>query len=181
MHKTSAVQRSNPARGLARRGALALGASVALGAVGGALLGTVAGCASAPKPPRPTLVKARLQASANANPDLRQRASPLVLRLYELKSAAAFESADFLSLFERDQATLGAEMLGREEFTLRPGDMQRWDKAVGPEVRFIGVIAAFRDIERARWKTLIAVKPNLSNTVSIQADEITVTGTVVAQ
>lgn len=180
MHKTSAVRPGKPARGPARRGVLVRVASVALGAFSGTLLGALAGCASAPKPPRPTLVKATLQASTAANPDLRERASPLVLRLYELKSAAAFDAADFLSLYDRDQATLGAEMLGREEFTLRPGGMQRWDKAVGPEVRFIGVIAAFRDIERARWKTLIALQPNLSNTVAIKVDEITVTGTVVA-
>ena len=42
-------------------------------------------------------------------------------------------------------------------------------------------MAAYRDIERARWKTLIAVKPGLKNTVTIKADAITLTGNVVAQ
>ena len=139
----------------------------------------LAGCAAAP--PKPTSVKVTLQASPTVNPDARKRASPLVVRVYELKSSAAFDAADFLSLYERDQATLAAEMVGREEFTLRPGESRPWEKIVGPEVRFIGVMAAYRDIERARWKTLIPIKPNLKNVITIKADEITISGTAVQQ
>ena len=60
------------------------------------------GCAS---PPKPTVVSATLIATATVNPDAHKRPSPLVVRVYELKSAAAFDAADFVSLFERDQAT----------------------------------------------------------------------------
>ena len=141
----------------------------------------VAGCAGAPPPPKPTVVAATVQATASANPDARKRASPLVVRIYELKSSAAFEAADFLSLYERDQATLAAEMGAREEFTLRPGDTKPWEKTVAADVRFIGVIGAFRDIERARWKAIVPVKANARNVVTIRADEITITGTATAQ
>jgi type VI secretion system protein VasD len=144
-----------------------------------AALLALAGCAAGP--PKPTPVKATLQASATMNPDARKRASPLVVRVYELKSSAAFDAADFLSLYERDQATLAAEMVGREEFTLRPGESRPWEKTVGPEVRFIGVMAAYRDIERARWKALIPLKASTKNVIVIKADEITITGTVVPQ
>jgi len=139
------------------------------------------GCAGAPPPPKPTVVVATLQATASANPDARKRASPLVVRIYELKSSAAFEAADFLSLYERDQATLAAEMGAREEFTLRPGDSKPWEKTVGPDVRFIGVIGAFRDIERARWKAIVPVKASARNVVTIRADDITITGSVATQ
>jgi type VI secretion system protein VasD len=145
------------------------------------LVVVLAACAGPPPPPKPTVVAATLQASANVNPDAHKRASPLVVRIYELKSSAAFDAADFLSLYERDQATLAAEMGAREEFTLRPGDSKPWEKTVGPEVRFIGVIAAFRDIERARWKALVPVKANLRNVVTIRADEITIAGSVATQ
>lgn len=134
-----------------------------------------AGCAS---PPKPTIVSATLQAGANVNPDSHKRPSPLVVRVYELKSAAAFEAADFVSLYERDQATLAAEMAGREEFVLRPGETRPWEKTVATDAKFIGVVAAFRDIERARWKTLVAIKPNVKNIVTIQASEIAVTAKV---
>jgi len=142
---------------------------------------TLAACASPPPPPKTTVVVATLRASGTVNPDLRARPSPVVVRIYELKSSSAFGEADFLSLFERDQATLGAEMASREEFSLHPGETKPWEKTVGQDIRFIGVIAAFRDIDRARWKTLIPVTPNARNVVTISADGIAVSGTVAAQ
>jgi type VI secretion system protein VasD len=169
MHTTTTI-------GTPRHARVRLSAWVALAAAIG-----ITGCAGAPPPPKPTVVAATLQATASANPDARKRASPLVVRIYELKSSAAFDAADFLSLYERDQATLAAEMGAREEFTLRPGDSKPWEKTVGPEVRFIGVIGAFRDIERARWKAIVPVKANARNVVTIRADDITITGAVATQ
>ena len=164
--------------------AIATCTSAAHAVRGGALAALVAAlvaCAGPPPPPKPTVVAATLQASPNVNPDVRQRASPVVVRLYELKSSAAFDAADFLSLYERDQATLAAEMGAREEFTLRPGDSKPWEKTVGPDVRFIGVIAAFRDIERARWKAIVPAKANARNVVTIRADDIAIAGSAVVQ
>ncbi len=136
-----------------------------------ALLLALAACAGAPKPVI-TQVSATLQASADVNPDVRNRASPLVVRIYELRSAAAFGSADFVSLFERDQATLAAEMGSREEFVLRPGDAKTWEKTTAPDIKYIGVVGAFRDIERARWKSIVEVKPGVKNVIAIRADAI---------
>ena len=170
MHVTVGEERSGSKARLRTTRAIALACAVA-----------IAGCASPPPPPKPTAVKASLQASATVNPDIHKRPSPVVVRVYELKSSAAFDAADFLSLYERDQATLGAEMAGREEFTLRPGETRPWEKVAGPETRFIGVIAGYRNIERARWKTLIPIKANALNTVAIKIDEIAVSGTVVSQ
>lgn len=137
-----------------------------------AALLVLAACSSAPKPAKPTLLSATLQAGSAVNPDLRKRASPIVIRVYELKSAAAFDGADFVSLYERDQATLAAEMGSREEFILQPGETRTWAKTAAIDTKFIGVMAAFRDIERARWKALVAVKPNIDNRITIRADDI---------
>ena len=144
-----------------------------LGVVAAVLL-VLAACASPPPPPKPTEVAATLQAGAELNPDVRKRASPLVVRIYELRSSATFESADFVSLYERDQATLAAEMGSREEFVLRPGDSKTWDKTTAPDIKYIGVIGAFRDIERARWKSIVELKPNNKNIIAIRADAIAV-------
>jgi type VI secretion system protein VasD len=144
-----------------RAAALVLGAAVLL-----------AGCASAPKP---TLASATLQASATVNPDVRRRPSPLMVRVYELKSTASFDAADFLSLYERDQATLAADMASREEIMLKPGDSRSWDKTLSPDTRFIAVFAAFRDIDRARWKGTTAVVPNARNMISVTADGVAIT------
>lgn len=140
----------------------------------------MASCSSPPPappkpPPRPTLLAAAIRTSNSVNPDARARPSPLRIRVYELKSSAAFGGADFLSLFEHDQATLGAEMGAREEFVLQPGETRPWEKALDGDVRFVGVVAVFRDIERASWKAIVPVKPNSVNAVSVLADGITLT------
>jgi type VI secretion system protein VasD len=115
----------------------------------------VAACASPPPPPPPPVVsdiQLQVLAGADVNPDARRRASPVTVRIYALKSAAPFEAADFFSLFDKDTATLGAELVQREEFLMRPGDQKALPMKFGPEVKAIGVMVAYRDLERARWR-----------------------------
>jgi type VI secretion system protein VasD len=115
----------------------------------------LAGCA--PKPVV-TTVSMNLTAGADANPDARGRASPLTVRVYVLKSPGPFESADFFSLFEKDQATLGAELVQREEVLLRPGESRKLDFTLPADAKAIGVMAAFRDLDRARWREVRPVQ-----------------------
>jgi len=142
------------------------------GVLGGAGLLGLAGCAS---PPKPTKIAATLVADAGLNPDLRKRASPLVLRIYELRSTASFDAADFLSLYERDQATLGAELVARDELVLKPGETRSWDKTPGPDTRFIGMFGAFRNLEQARWKAAVALVPQQANVLSATLEPLALT------
>ncbi len=121
-----------------------------------------------------TTLAATVTANANANPDSRKRPSPVVVRVYELKSAAVFEASDFVTLFEKDQAVLGAEMVAREEFVLRPGENRALNKKLTPEVKFIGIVAGFRDLERARWQALVPVAAGKKNVLAVTLDGITV-------
>jgi type VI secretion system protein VasD len=121
-----------------------------------AALGVMAGlvaCAGAPKPVIST-IQVSAQAASDVNPDVRKRASPVTVRLYAMKSAAPFETADFFSLFEKDTATLGAELVQREEMLLRPGEQKAMVFKLGPEVKAVAVMAAFRDLERSRWRAV---------------------------
>ena len=122
-----------------------------------ALVGlALTGCASKPVV---TPVALTLTAAADVNPDARNRASPLTVRVYALKSPGPFESADFFSLFEKDQATLGAEMVQREEMLLRPGDSKKLSMTLPADAKAIAVLAAYRDLERARWREVRAIEP----------------------
>lgn len=127
----------------------------------GALL---AGCA--PKPVV-TTVSITLVAGADANPDARGRASPLTVRVYALKSPGPFEGADFFSLFEKDQATLGAELVQREEMLLRPGETRKLDLTLPPDAKAIGVMAAFRDLDRARWREVRPVQTGKAQAMTV--------------
>jgi type VI secretion system protein VasD len=124
----------------------------------------------------PPLLKGSLKADAMANPDARGRPSPVVVRVYELKSAAAFSTADFFSLFEKEGETLGGELVGREEFQLSPGETRPYQRQLQPDTKFIGVVAAFRDLEGSRWRQTAPVpgKRSPSITVGIEARAVTV-------
>jgi len=151
--------------------------SIALGSGVGALL---LGCASAPKPPPPviTLLNGSVQAAAGVNPSVSKRPSPLLVRVYELKGATIFRNADFVALFQRDQAELGADIVSREEMMLNPGETRPLTKTLAPETRFIGVFAAYRDLERAHWRAVVAIEVGKKNNLLVRADELAVSATL---
>jgi type VI secretion system protein VasD len=117
----------------------------------------LASCGGAP--PKPAISKATLVAAADANPDSGGRASPVVVRLYQLKEEGAFSNADFFALYDNEQATLGPSLVAREEYELKPGESRDLELQLAPETRFVAAIAAFRDIRNAQWRAVAAAPP----------------------
>ena len=134
-----------------------------------------AGCSSAPKVASLT---GNLQASADMNPSVSQRPSPLLIRIYELKSVAGFNQADFMALYQSDTATLGADMVSREEITLQPGETRPYNKVLGAETRFVAVFAGYRNLEKARWRVAVPVEAGRAQKVMIRADALSVSALV---
>ena len=128
--------------------------------------------------PVPIVLTGSIQVSAQVNPNANQRPSPVLLRVYELKAVAAFNSADFMSLYQRDQAELGSDFVAREEFVLAPGETKSFVKTLSPDTQFLGVVAAFRDLDRSRWRSVIAVDPKKSQQVVIKAAALAVDAAV---
>lgn len=144
-----------------------------------AVLALLAGCAGAPKPVV-TTVTGSIEASAQLNLSVSRVPSPLLLRVYELKTAAAFNSADFMSLYQSDQATLGADIVAREEMMLKPGQTVPVRKTLGADTRFIGVVGAYRNLERANWRAIVAVQPGKAQTLTIRAADLAVSAEIKA-
>jgi type VI secretion system protein VasD len=136
----------------------------------------VAGCGTSP--PKPAKVNGTIQAAAGLNPSVSDRPSPLRMRVYELKSATAFNQADFMSLYQSDQSALGADLAAREEFILQPGETRPWVKTLGADTRFIGIVALYRDLERSVWRTVVPVQPGREYKMAIRADARALTATV---
>lgn len=127
-----------------------------------------------PPPPKPGTLLVNFFASANINPDIHRRPSPVVVRSYELKGSAQFESADFASLYDKDIAVLGVDIVARDEFVLQPGEKKVINRTLAADTKFVAVVAAFRELERARWRAFVAVLPNRNNVVSINLDGIAI-------
>jgi type VI secretion system protein VasD len=125
---------------------------LAIGAVLSGLL--ITGCATTAKlmEPDPAKVVIRIASSTELNPDMMGRASPIVVRVYELKSDDIFNNADFFALYDEDASILGDDMTARDEMNIPPGENVSIEKELDIEARYIGVIAAYRDLDNAIWR-----------------------------
>ncbi len=126
-----------------------------LPAVPGAAQLSQAAAAVPPQAQVPRVLDLSITASTDLNADTRGRAAPVVMRIYQLRSVPAFLAADFFTLFDREQAALGPDLLAREEIQLRPGDTQRLSRDVAAGTRAVGVIVAYRDLERSNWRAVL--------------------------
>lgn len=106
-----------------------------------------------------TKLNLKLTASDQVNPDLNGRPSPVVVRLFELKHPVAFENADFFSLYERAKESLAPDMVASEELELRPGETVELKLSLQEGSRYVGVLAAYRDLPDSRWRYTLQVTP----------------------
>jgi type VI secretion system protein VasD len=92
------------------------------------------------------------------------------VRVIELKTPGVFHSADFFGLFERDRDTLGGDFVAREEYQLKPGDRQVFQRQLQPDTRYLGVVAAYRDLERSQWRAALPVPPHQTTPLTVRLD-----------
>ncbi|TVQ84025.1 MAG: type VI secretion system lipoprotein TssJ [Chromatiaceae bacterium] len=119
-----------------------------------------------PEPPPPEL-RAEVVAAPNANRAPTGQGRSLVVRLFELRGDGAFASADYFRLYDDEAATLGGELIAREELTMLPGQRRLLARRLNPEARYLGVIGAFTDIDRANWRALVALTPGQDNRIQV--------------
>lgn len=117
----------------------------------------LSGCASLSPYSTLTKLDLKLSASDQLNPDLNGRPSPIVVRLMELKHPVAFEHADFFSLYERAKESLAPDLVASEELELRPGQSVDLKLSIRSDSRYVGVLAAYRDLPETRWRYVIPV------------------------
>ena len=108
------------------------------------------------------------------NPNTEGRASPVIVRIFDLAATHAFDGADYAALFEQPGDELKRDIAAQEEFVLRPGDIQQHDRNLQPQIQALGVAAAFRDLDHSLWRLTIPVKPGRRNFLLIHLDHDTI-------
>ncbi|MFL1553543.1 type VI secretion system lipoprotein TssJ [Pseudomonas sp. D47] len=106
-----------------------------------------------------TKLDLQLFASKQLNPDINGRPSPLVLRLIELKHPVSFETTDFFGLYERPNETLSPDLISSEEVRLLPGTHHQMNLRLKSDSRYVGVLAAYRNLPETQWRYLIQLTP----------------------
>ncbi len=136
----------------------------------GGLAALVGACAAPPPPPPPpTIVQAKLVAAKDVNPTQGGAAAPVVVRVYQLASAAGFEKAEFFRLLNADTATLGPDLIKKDEYLMAPGTTKEESMTLPDRVKAIGVIAAYREFQSKTWRITIPAVPNKTTPVTITA------------
>lgn len=139
----------------------------------------LAACADEPPAgPPPTPVTASVEASPFLNPDRNNRPSPVVVIVYGLSDDAKFKDSGFFELYEQEQATLGDAIKSRQEFIIAPGDIRELDLEIDAAATFLAVLAAFRDIDSARFNAIMPITPGqpLSVQIKLQSNTIVLVG-----
>ena len=118
------------------------------------------------------LTEVRINATDRINPDARDRASPVVVRLYELVVRDTFQNADFYELYDNPEKVLGDKLVSVREIVLKPE--QQWEKSLDLDgrTRYLGMLGAFRQIEKADWRVLERIDPDDGRPVDVVVDGI---------
>ena len=98
-------------------------------------------------------------AADNVNPDEKKRASPIQVKIFELKEDAAFSDGDYFSLMNAEKATLAADLLAKEDFILRPGESKVIKRKGNPNTTAIGILAGYYDLPGSTWRQVIKLEP----------------------
>jgi type VI secretion system protein VasD len=139
---------------------------------GTGLLSLVAACGGGPPPPG--IVDLTITAGDDINPDAGGRASPVVLRVYQLAAGTQFQAADFFQLFDKETPTLGADLVGREDVTIAPGATRNLTIPLKPNAQAIGIAVSFRDIDQAAWRAVIDVPQNKTTKLKSEVKKLQV-------
>lgn len=83
--------------------------------------------------------------------------TPVVIRFYELTDIQGFRKADFNSLYNNEQSTVGKDIVKKDEFELKPGDEREIERVAKRNTRYIGILAAYNDVDNAKWRAIISI------------------------
>ena len=137
--------------------------------------------------PKDLVLRGELLASTTINPNRDGRASPVTVVIYHLKSSEAFMSADFFNLYQPDSGVIAADLIRRTDMQVQPGQTLELSSEFDPETTHIGILAAFRDIDNASWRTLVEMpekklteklNPFAKKKLIVQVDELSVAARV---
>ncbi len=133
------------------------------------------GCGGAPKREN---VGLQISATADVNPDLQGRPSPIILHVLELNSEEQFNRLDYVSLTQSSGAALGPDLLGKTRLVLSPGDNRNLPLELNPQTTFIGLVAGYRDIDNAAWRTSIPITQGDTKGINITLEHQSITTSV---
>ncbi len=123
-----------------------------------------------PAPPPPTTVSMTITAAGDANATPQGQGAPVAVRIYQLASRSAFDGAEFYRLYNSDAATLGPDLIKKDELLLIPGTSKSLSLDPADPVHVIGVFAAYSDFQNVTWRAAADVPAHQATTIIVTAN-----------
>jgi type VI secretion system protein VasD len=93
------------------------------------------------------------------NPDERQKALPVAVRVYQLRDRKAFDAATYSDLLKNDRTMLAPDLLDSHGVIVIPGGAASVSQPMQEDTRFVAVAVFFRDATvDADWRRVVARK-----------------------
>lgn len=119
-------------------------------------------------------VNLSIASQPNVNPDHSGRPSPIIVKMYELRSDLAFKQLDFQTLFEKPVQALGADLIAADEIVLVPGEARKVAYMPSPDTRYVGLIGGFRQMERSHWREVRPVDSESGNLICVELNDASI-------
>lgn len=104
----------------------------------------------------------------NVNPDMDDRSSPIIIRVFKLADARQFEREDFLNLYENAATRLGKDLLDTVVLKeLVPGEQRVEHIPLTPDTRYLGFLAEYMQYEKANAVIVVPIREHNRNTINL--------------
>ena len=104
------------------------------------------------------------------NPDVNGRASPVVLIIFQLKNQSTFKGAYYSALAGNSEQVLGGDLLDKNIVEIRPNTHMHISQSLTTDTKYIGVIASYRNIDKATWRKVVVINNGKKKTTKIDID-----------
>lgn len=94
----------------------------------------------------------KFTADNSINPNYKDKASPVVINLYQLKNEDTFNSADFFELYGTEKSVLGSDLLITKQIILAPGHTETLEWPIMADAQYFSAVEELSQPEQDQWK-----------------------------
>ena len=116
-------------------------------------------CSLSPEGPKIVTVRLKFDIAADANPDERKRASPVVIAMHQLRNGNSYLQTSLLKLFQSPSTLLGADFISTQKFgPYFPGTLARERIILNDETNALGFLAELSDFQAANARSVVTLR-----------------------
>ena len=99
------------------------------------------------------------------------KASPLDVRIYQLDDMQDFEEAIFFDLYNAPEKILEGHLFSKARLEVRANENVVFEMFLLPKTEYIGLVCAYRHIQKSKWKEVIKVSDFSWGRISVDLTE----------